>query len=112
MLSLEHTPTSQLFQAVLNNAPNDHVTLPWIIRRLRKRSFGMIMLLLGLIAMVPGISVIAALPLTQQWDDDRLRVRAYVLLPPIRQDTPLDEDALTSVRFRAAPNLDDVGCIA
>lgn len=64
MLSVEHAPTSQLFQAVLNNAPNDHVTLAWIIGGLRKRSFGMIMLLLGLIAMVPGISVIAALLLT------------------------------------------------
>ena len=64
MPSVEHTPTSQLFQAVLNNAPNDHVTLAWIIRGLRKRSFGMIMLLLGLIALVPGISVIAGLLLT------------------------------------------------
>jgi hypothetical protein len=60
-LSLEHIPTSQLFQQVLSNAPAEHVTLAWIIRGIRQRSFGMIMLVLGLIAMVPGLSVIAGL---------------------------------------------------
>jgi hypothetical protein len=61
MLSIERIPTSQLFQAVLKNAPIDHVTLAWLLEHLRHRSFGMAMLLLGLIAMVPGVSVLAGL---------------------------------------------------
>ncbi len=56
-------PTSQLFQAVLADAPADHVTLAWLLGNLRQRSFGMIMLFLGLIAMVPGICVVAGIVL-------------------------------------------------
>jgi|SRR5579871_2689776 len=54
-----HVPTSQLFQAILKNAPADRVTAAWLLRSLGRRSFGMVMLLLGLVAMAPGVSVIA-----------------------------------------------------
>jgi len=57
--AIAHVPTSQLFQAVLKNAPADRVTAAWLLRSLGRRSFGMVMLLLGLVAMVPGVSIIA-----------------------------------------------------
>ena len=56
---VEFIPTSQLFRAILAGAPRDHVTLAWMLGNLRRRSFGMIMLLLGLIAMIPGVCVLA-----------------------------------------------------
>ena len=58
---LESVPTSQLFRAVLHNAPEEQVSVAWIVRSLHERSFGMIMLILGLLAIVPGISVFAGL---------------------------------------------------
>ena len=52
-------PTSDLLRGLLDEAPPDSVTLDWIISRLDERSFGAIMLLLALLAMVPGISLVA-----------------------------------------------------
>jgi hypothetical protein len=37
------------------------VTLAWLLGSLRQRSFGIVMLLLGMLSMVPGISIPAAL---------------------------------------------------
>jgi hypothetical protein len=54
-------PTSQLFRTILDGAPDRDVTLAWLLHSLRRRSFGMIMLLLGLVAMIPGICVLAGL---------------------------------------------------
>jgi hypothetical protein len=56
-----HIPTSQLFKAILKGAPKDRVTLAWLLGSLHVRSFGIVMLLLGLPATVPGISFLAAL---------------------------------------------------
>jgi len=39
----------------------DQFTLSWLMSRLQKRSFGIIMLLLSLVAIAPGISVVAGL---------------------------------------------------
>lgn len=41
--------------------PVDHVTLGWLIGGLRKRSFGIVMLLLALIALAPGVCIAAGL---------------------------------------------------
>lgn len=57
--SVEFVPTSQLFWAIVDNAPGEQVTLAWLLGNLRRRSFGMIMLVLGLIAMIPGICILA-----------------------------------------------------
>ena len=57
--SIARAPTSQLFHVILKNAPGDKVTAAWLLRSLGRRSFGMVMLFLGLIAMVPGVSIIA-----------------------------------------------------
>jgi hypothetical protein len=61
--STERIPTSQLFRAILSDTETNHVTLAWILAGLRERSFGMIMLVLGLVAMLPGIGVVAGVVL-------------------------------------------------
>ena len=53
--------TSVVLQRLYDGAPIDHFTLGWVMASLRKRSFGMIMLLLSLAAVVPGISIVAGL---------------------------------------------------
>ena len=54
-------PISIVLQRLHDEVPADHFTLGWLLGGLRKRSFGIIMLLLGLAATVPGVSVGAGL---------------------------------------------------
>jgi hypothetical protein len=49
-------PTSALLEALLDEAPPDHMTLAWLMDSLRERSFGIVMLVLALVALLPGIS--------------------------------------------------------
>lgn len=39
--------------------PADHCTLGWLLGRLHKHAFGIVMLLLGVVAMAPGVSIVA-----------------------------------------------------
>jgi len=50
-----------VLQRLHDEAPIDHFTLGWLMDRLRKRSFGVIMLLLALVAMAPVFSIVAGL---------------------------------------------------
>jgi hypothetical protein len=52
-----------VLQRLLDEAPADHFTLGWLMHSLDKRSFGIIMLLLALVAIAPGVSVVAGLML-------------------------------------------------
>jgi hypothetical protein len=56
-----YIPTSVVLQQLHDEAPTDHFTLGWLMGSLRKRSFGIIMLLLALVAMAPGVSIVAGL---------------------------------------------------
>src|SRR5690606_17955723 len=51
-----HVPTSAIMEGLLGEAPPDRVTLGWVIERLGARSFGLLMFLLALLALVPGLS--------------------------------------------------------
>jgi hypothetical protein len=50
-----------VLQRLHDKAPTDHFTLGWLMGSLQKRSFGIIMLLLSLVAMAPGVSIVAGL---------------------------------------------------
>jgi hypothetical protein len=54
-------PVSAVLQRLHDEAPAEHFTLGWVMERLQKRSFGIIMLLLGMAAMAPGVSFVAGL---------------------------------------------------
>ncbi|WP_050995039.1 exopolysaccharide biosynthesis protein [Bradyrhizobium liaoningense] len=54
-------PASVLLQRLHDEAPADHFTLGWLMGRLHKRSFGLIMLLLAVVAIAPGVSIVAGL---------------------------------------------------
>lgn len=49
-------PTSKVLDQLLSGAPDDTVSLAWLIDGLRERSFGIVLLILGLVALVPGAS--------------------------------------------------------
>jgi hypothetical protein len=54
-------PTSVVLQRLHDEAPTDCFTLGWLMGSLRKRSFGIVMLLLAVVAVAPGVSIIASL---------------------------------------------------
>jgi len=56
-------PASAVLQRLLDEVPADHFTLGWLMHSLHKRSFGIIMLLIALVAIAPGISNLAGLVL-------------------------------------------------
>jgi hypothetical protein len=50
-----------MLQELHDKAPGDPFTLAWLMDRLDKQSFGLIMLLLSILAAAPGISIVAGL---------------------------------------------------
>jgi len=59
-----HTPTSEVLRGLLDEAPAESVTLGWLLDKLHKRSFGIVLLLLALIGLAPGTSPVVGLLLT------------------------------------------------
>jgi len=49
-----HVPTSLVIENLLRKAPGDFVTLDWLVGELRERSFGIVMLVMALVALIPG----------------------------------------------------------
>ena len=93
-----------MFQQLLDEVPPDHFTLDWLMGRLGKRSFGIIMLLLAVLALAPGVSIIAGLllfiPAFQM-----ILGHAAPLFPRSVAARPLPTEQLTAVLRRAVPAL-------
>ena len=54
-------PASVISQKLHDHAPAGHVTLDWLMSSLQKQSFGLITLVLAVVAAAPGISLIGGL---------------------------------------------------
>jgi hypothetical protein len=52
-----YVPTSVALAQLLDEAPQDYVSLGWLLNRLATRSFGLGMLLLALVGLAPGLSM-------------------------------------------------------
>jgi hypothetical protein len=52
----ERPATSAILEKLLDDAPHSNVTLNWLIDNLGARSFGIVMLLIGLVGLIPGAS--------------------------------------------------------
>ncbi len=52
---------SDILQALHDNGPVGHFTLGWLTKTLHKQSFGLIILVLSIVAAAPGISLIGGL---------------------------------------------------
>jgi hypothetical protein len=97
-------PTSVVFRRLIEEAPPDHFTLDWLLSRLGKRSFGIIMLLLAVVAIAPGVSIIAGLllfiPAFQM-----ILGHAAPIFPAAIAARPLPTPQLSAVLQRAVPAL-------
>ena len=59
----EHTPSSRVLADLLQRAPPECFTLGWLISNLQQRSFGIVVLFLGLLATTPIGSTVPGLML-------------------------------------------------
>ncbi len=55
------TVASAALRALADEARDDTITLDWLLGRLKRRSFGMIILLLALVGLIPGVCNIAGI---------------------------------------------------
>ena len=55
-------PVTATLSDLVNNLPGEHFTIEWLLGRLDRRSFGIILLVMSLVAMVPGISLLIGPP--------------------------------------------------
>jgi len=99
-----HVPTSAVLQRLLSEAPPDHVSVGWIMEQLEERSFGLLMFLLAVIALVPGLStfigVLFAVPAYQM-----IVARRSPALPRIATARRLPTRRFAQVVERIAPVL-------
>ncbi len=58
-------PTSVVLDRLLDDAAGDHVTPAWVLTRLGERGFGLLMLLLGLLGLVPALA--SVIPVLLMW---------------------------------------------
>jgi hypothetical protein len=54
---------SEILQRLHDEAPKDQFTLGWLMGTLHKRSFGIVLLLCAVVAVVPGVSIVAGVVL-------------------------------------------------
>ena len=56
-----HVPTSVALTRLLDDAPADRVSLAWLIGRLGKRSFGLLVLIVAFLGLAPAVAMLAML---------------------------------------------------
>lgn len=99
-----HVPTSVVLEGLIHNAPAGQVTLTWLMGHLPTRSFGIILLLLGVCGLLPLLSPIAglalALPAFQM-----IRGHQAPFLPRSFADRPIETDKLSGILMRVIPAL-------
>ena len=98
------TPASAVLQGLLDDAPADQFTLVWLLDHMHRRSFGFIMLLLALVAMLPGISYLAGLLLAIP-ALEMIAGRVAPVFPRRIATRPLPTRHLARVMRRAIPVL-------
>jgi hypothetical protein len=97
-------PTSVILEGLLHDAPKDHVTLNWIIDHLGARSFGIIMLIIALVGLVPGaspfIGILLAVPAIQM-----MMARPAPVLPRIIAGRKISSPRFVRLLHRLVPIL-------
>lgn len=100
----DRLPTSVILETLIRQAPASHVTLSWLIEHLHARSFGILLLIIAVVGLMPGASslmgVLIAIPAVQM-----LLGRAAPALPPLIARRPLSTRKLVRVLERLIPLL-------
>jgi hypothetical protein len=103
-VTIAHVPTSVVLRDLSDHAPADQFTIRWLLQRLTRHAFGIVILLLALIGMVPGICVLAAILLLIP-ASEMIAGRIVPTFPRRLAGRPFPTRYLTSVVRRANPVL-------
>jgi hypothetical protein len=93
-----------VLQRLHDEMPADHFTLAWLMGSLHTHSFGIIVLLLALVAIVPGLSIVAGLLLMVP-ALEMIAGRSAPAFPRRLAEHPLPTRQLTALVHRAVPAL-------
>lgn len=100
----QHVPSSVALEQLIRDAPPGRVTMAWMMDRLGARSFGVILLLLGICSLLPGLSqaigVLLAIPASQM-----LRAQAAPHFPRRVADRSIPTDKLAAATRRLIPTI-------
>jgi hypothetical protein len=99
-----HVPTSVLLVALIRDVPAGSVTLARVIDTLSVRSFGLILLVLGICALLPVISPLAGVLLTFP-AYQMLRARAVPVFPERLSRRTISAERLSAMVARVVPLL-------
>ena len=97
-------PVTATLSDLVNNLPGEHFTIEWLLGRLDRRSFGIVLLVMALVAMVPGISILIG-PLLAIPAFEMILGRSGPSFPRRIAAYPLRSSALTGIVRRALPAL-------
>src|ERR1700710_605974 len=97
-------PVTATLSDLVNNLPGEHFTIEWLLGRLDRRSFGIILLVMSLVAMVPGISLLIG-PLLAIPAFEMILGRSGPSFPRRIAVYPLRSSALAGIVKRALPLL-------
>ena len=97
----ERTPSSRVLADLLRQAPPDHFTLGWLLSTLHQRSFGVVILFLGILATAPIGSSVPGIMLAAV----AVQMIAGVRVPRFITERRLPTQYLTRLGERAIPIL-------
>jgi hypothetical protein len=95
-------PVSAMLLELVDSLPVDHFTPEWLLGRLDRRSFGIVLLVLSLAALVPGISMLAG-PLLAVPAFEMILGRSVPTFPRRVAIHPLPTASLAGIVRRALP---------
>jgi hypothetical protein len=101
---LSHTHTSVLVEELVAQAPGGPVDLDWLLSHLDKRSFGLLLLLLGLLVIVPGVASIASLMVLFP-SVEMMMGRSRPTFPQFLSKRPFDFERFKRLAERVKPGL-------
>jgi hypothetical protein len=102
--AVEFVPTSAIIRDLLIDAPEERVTLEWLLESLGERSFGILLLFLGMIGLLPGAGTFTALLLLVPAAQMVLG-RSAPVLPDFVGKRRLPRTAIGWLLRRVAPSL-------
>jgi hypothetical protein len=97
-------PTSVVLEGLVARAPHDQLTLAWLLDHLRSRSFGIVLLLLGIVALLPVVSPVAGILLSIP-AYQMIRAHRAPVFPSALAQRPLPTDRFASMVKRVTPAL-------
>lgn len=101
---IPRAPTSEVLEALLSNPSAGRATLGWMMDRLGDRSFGVVLLLLAILGLLPGVSpaigLLLLVPAAQM-----IRGNHRPVFPPAIADRAFETRQLAQMIRRVVPGL-------